>query len=205
MTNPPLVPQRHNYLGSYLRKLRIDNGRSTSWIAKKLGYSVSHIYHVESGRAVLRDKKVLASWVKYLTDGKTKPNVAYKLAMVTYPEMFLRVGRLSIDDRLRMLALIQEIHLRGMPERVAKAIDRSIIEPNGTVVRMKDNGTNIPVMDKRPVVQQKITYEDFYIDPKVLEVSDAGSSPNSKFLDFLKSPGKEVQGMEPVIKNGKLH
>ncbi len=173
--NSPLVPSQKNYLGSYLKKLRQDYGRSTSWIAEKLGYSASYIYAVESGRTILRDKKVLSSWVKYLSNGEEDPTKAFKLGMIAYPEMLVRVGKLSIDDRVRLLALIQEIHQRGLPTSIADAIDTSILEPNGSIVRMKSNGHNIPEYGKRPVVQQKILWEEFHVDPDGLTISDVGS------------------------------
>lgn len=193
-TPSPLVPNTRNYLGNYLRKLRLKHGRSLNYIAKKLCISDSYAYFIESGRSVVRDKKLLSAWVRHVSDGKEGPETALKLSMITYPEMYVRVGKLSISDRLRMLALIQEIHLKGMPEEVSKAIDASVIEPNGTVVRMKNKNSNIPEMGKRPLVQQDFNYEDYFIHPQTLDISDAGTLEKAQFQDFLLTPGTEVIG-----------
>ncbi len=193
MVPPPLVPNNKNFLGNYLRKLRQKYGRSLSYIAKRLCISDTYAYTIESGRSVIRDKKLIKSWVYHISDGKENPEIAYKLAMVSYPEMFIRVHRLSVDDRLRLLALIQSIHLKGMPKEVSQAIDDSIIKPNGTVVRMKNHNANIPEMGKRPKVQSQFNYEDFLIDED-LSVEDAGTKENAMFQDFLNTPGHEVMG-----------
>lgn len=192
-TPPPQVPKTKNFLGNYLRKIRLNYGRSLSFIATKLNISMSYAYGIEDGRYILRDKKIIKSWIYHASEGKDDPEIAYKLAMITYPEMFVRVNKLSVDDRLRLLALIQNIHLKGMPKQVAQAIDESVIKPNGVVVRLKSTGTNVPQIDKRPVTQQSLTYEDFYVTPD-MEVTDAGRQENSKFLDFMNTPGYQPLG-----------
>lgn len=192
-TPPPQVPKTKNFLGNYLRKIRLKYGRSLSYIATKMNISMSYAYGIEDGRYITRDKKIIKSWLYYASEGKENPEIAYKLAMITYPEMFVRVNKLSVDDRLRLLALIQNIHLKGMPKDVAQAIDESVINPNGVVVRLKSTGSNIPQIDKRPVIQQSLNYEDFYVTPE-MEVTDAGTQENSKFLDFMNTPGHTPLG-----------
>ena len=118
----------------------------------------------------------MAAWVKHLTNGEEDPTKAFKLGMISYPEMLVRVGKLSIDDRVRLLVLIQEIHQLGLPSSVADAIDASILEPNGSIVRMKSSGFNICEIGKRPIVQQKLIWEEFHVDPDGLSVSDVGST-----------------------------
>lgn len=192
-TPPPQVPKIKNFLGNYLRKLRLKNGYSIRHIAEKLNVSYSYIYGVEDGRYITRDKKLIKSWIYHVSGGKETPEVAYKLAMVTYPEMFVRVNKLSVDDRLRLLALIQNIHLKGMPKQVAEAIDQSVIQPNGVVVRLRSTNANVPQVDKRPITQKPLKFEDFGITPD-MHITDEGSHDNCKFSDFLNTPGHEPLG-----------
>ena len=192
-TPPPQVPKNKNFLGNYLRKLRLKHGISIRHIAEKLSVSSSYIYGVEDGRYITRDKKLIKSWVYHLTGGKEGPEVAYKLAMVTYPEMFVRVNKISVEDRLRLLALIQNIHLKGMPKEVAQAIDESVIKPNGVVVRLRSTNSNVPQIDKRPITQKPLKYEDFGITPD-MHITDEGTHENCKFSDFMLTPGHEPLG-----------
>jgi hypothetical protein len=192
-TPPPQVPKTKNFLGNYLRKIRLKYGISIRYISQKLCLSYSYIYGLEDGRYITRDKKLIKSWLYHLSAGKENPDIAYKLAMVTYPEMLVRVNKLSVEDRLRLLALIQNIHLKGMPKEVAEAIDQSVIQPNGVVVRLRSTSSNIPQIDKRPVTQQSLKYEDFGITPD-MHITDEGTYENCKFSDFLSTPGHEPLG-----------
>jgi len=194
----PLVPNTRNYLGNYLRRLRKKHGRSLQYVADKLNVSTTYAYFIESGRSVTRDKKFLKSWVSFLSDGRESPEMVFKLAAITFPEMNVRIAKLGVDDRVRLLALIQQIHLEGMPKAVADVIDSSIINPNGVVIRMKNTGANIPEIHKRPTVQQQLNYEDFFVDPTTLGLKDAGTHENAKFNDFLLTPGEEIAGEKGV-------
>lgn len=192
-TPPPQVPKSKNYLGNYLRKLRLKHGISIRHLAEKLSVSSSYVYGVEDGRYITRDKKLIKSWVNFASGGKEDPEVAFKLAMITYPEMFVRVNKISIEDRLRLLALIQNIHLKGMPKEVADAIDTSVIKPNGVVVRLRSTNSNIPEINRRPITQKPLKYEDFGITPD-MHITDAGTHENCRFIDFMNTPGHEPLG-----------
>ena len=192
-TPPPQVPKSKNYLGNYLRKMRLKYGYSIRHLAEKLSVSSSYVYGVEDGRYITRDKKLIKSWVHFASGGKEDPEPAFKLSMITYPEMFVRVNKISVEDRLRLLALIQNIHLKGMPKEVATAIDESVIKPNGTVVRLRSTSSNIPKIDKRPITQKPLKYEDFGITPD-MHITDEGTHENCRFIDFMNTPGHEPLG-----------
>jgi hypothetical protein len=193
----PLVAARLNYLGAYMRKLRRDSGFSNRFLAEKMNISQTHLYRMEEGYNIPRDKKFIRSWVRFASGGKVDPSTAIKLSMVTYPEMICRIHKLGIEDRIRFLALIQNIHLYGMPKEVSQAIDKSIIEPNGVVVRMKNGGMNIPKMEEGGTGCKKLTYEDYFIDPKDHKVYDAGTLLEPEFEAFLKTPGDTLHGEKP--------
>jgi len=192
-TPPPLVPKTKNFLGNYLRKIRLKYGISIRHLSEKLSVSSSYVYGVEDGRYITRDKKLIKSWLHYASGGKEDPEPAFKLAMVTYPEMLVRVNKISVEDRLRLLALIQNIHLKGMPKEVSEAIDRSVIQPNGTIVRLRSTNSNIPHIDKRPVIQHSLKYEDFGITAD-MHITDEGTHDNCRFIDFMNTPGHEPLG-----------
>jgi|694.fasta_scaffold15194_17 transcriptional regulator with XRE-family HTH domain len=180
-TKEIVIPLNKNWLGAYLRKLRLAAGRTHKQIADHLGMNRVQITTIESGDRYIRDKEIIKNWVKFLGGGVDEIRTAWKYALVTYPQMFVSTHRLSADDRLRLLAIIQELHGHGMTNELRDYANK-IIE-KGTVVRAKDQGTtNIPDEDKKHSSNQfkKTSYEDYSIDPD-LNVDDAGFGGTDKF------------------------
>ncbi len=191
MSKGPLVPPKFNYLGKYMEKLRKKNGFSREYVAEKLGMTSNALYRLEDGYSIPRDKAFIRRWVKICSNGKAEASMAMKLSMITYPEAICKLARMGIDDRIRFLALIQEIHLTGMPEAVAKAIDSSIINPQGTVIRMKNTGPNVApaaVGGQGGNTRVRVEYEDFRISPD-LEVDES-----EYLIPFLSQEGDEMMG-----------
>lgn len=190
----PIISSRYNYLGAYMRKLRRSHGLSMQFVADKMKVSQNHVYRLEEGYIVPRDKKFLRSWVKVASNNTVDASVAIKLSMITFPEMLCRIHKLGVEDRIRFLALIQNIHLFGMPKEVSEAIEKSIIQPNGVVIRMKSGGINIPKIGGAGTGCKKLTYEDYFVDPKDKKVYDAGTVLEPGFEEFLNTPGDTIQG-----------
>lgn len=180
-----VIPLNKNWLGTYLRNLRQAQkpAKTHKEIAEHLGIHRVQVTTIESGDRYLREKEVLKKWVKFLGGGPDEIRTAWKYALVTYPQMLISTFRLTIEDRLRLLVIIQELHTKGMSQGLREYADGLIQAKDGVVVRTKDQGTtNIPEEDRKHSSNQHRTtsYEDYLVGAD-LEVYDAGSGGTDQF------------------------
>lgn len=161
-----VIPPGNNYLGTFLRYLRTQANKTHSYIAERTRLNRVRVTNIENGKCYLRDQATIAKWVEALDGSPDDVRKACKLSLITYPQMVISTFRLSIEDRIRLLALIQMFHTKGMPEEIRNYIDSHLTSDEGVVVRSKGQGnTNIPDLRHGHSSNQhaKTSYEDYKV------------------------------------------
>ena len=111
-------------------------GIERNWLAKKLSRGTSDLMNMELGIRAIPNIRTLKSWVHYL-DCNDKLDTAIKLYMADGDKLEVDIRALSLEERLRLVAITNAFKSRKVHPSLIEAIDQALFEKPVVVQKPK--------------------------------------------------------------------
>ena len=133
--------KKYKYLGPWLRRLRVSRGIDRPWLAKKMFRSVNNLGSMETGHSKIPNMAVLRGWLAHI-DAMDQLDAAKRLYMADGDTLEVSIAKLSLDDRLRLIAIYSYLtdSSKGFRPEIRNFIDQLLSQETVTVVQTRQQG-----------------------------------------------------------------
>lgn len=133
--------KKYKYLGPWLRRLRLSKGIDRPRLAKKMFRSVNHLGSMETGHSKIPNVAVLRGWLAHI-DAMDQYEVAKRLYMADGDTLEVSIAKLSLDDRLRLIAICNYLtdSSQGFRTETRNFVDQLLSQETVVVVQKRGQG-----------------------------------------------------------------
>lgn len=144
--------KKFKFVGPFLRKLRVKNGVERNWLAKKMSRTTADMMNIELGNRAVPNLRTLKSWLHYL-GAEDKYDTAVKLYLADGDTLEIDIRALSLEERLRLVAIMSAFKTRKVHPRLIELIDEALFSEPVVIQKGKPPG-HTPKIGELPVMTE---------------------------------------------------